>query len=133
MSIQIQALAKQYTGASLAKLVETHVKRLKAHQLSDAIQETYLKFPEAFRPAADEFSLNYSQAWMGPKMVSGDLGEMFLQAVGFGKEFAEKRGINLDEEQAFELFNLTVMRVAHFAHNNPNFRKSIGIKKGWFS
>lgn len=132
--MDVQALAHQFQGTSLAKLVEKHVRSSSEDQLSAAIQGTYGKFPEQFRPAADTFSLSYAQQyWFGPQMASADLSELFLAALQDGKDFAAEQGITLSDEQAFDLFNLAVMRVAHFAHSRPEFRKQIGLKKGWFS
>jgi len=39
----------------------------------------------------------------------------------------------LDDDQVFDMFNLIVMRVSFFAHSKPDFRKMLGIKKGWLS
>lgn len=132
--MDIQTLAKQFQGASLAKLVEKQIRSSSEDQLLHAIQGTYVKFPEHFRPAADSFSLGYAQrSWFGPQMASADLSELFLAAVQDGKDFASEQGVSLSDEQAFDLFNLAVLRLAHFAHSRPEFRKQIGIKKGWFS
>jgi len=132
--MDVNALSKQFQGASLTKLIEKHVRSSSEDQIVAAIQATYAKFPEKFRPAADSFSLGYAQQhWFGPQMSSKDLSELFLTALKDGKEFAAGQGVLLSDEQAFELFNLAVMRVAHFAHSRPAFRKQIGIKKGWFS
>lgn len=132
--MDVQALAVQYQGASLAKLVEKHLRSLNEDQLLAAIQGTYAKLPEPFRLAADSFSLGYAQqCWFGPQMTSPDLSELFLAALRDGKNFASLQGVTLSDDQAFELFNLAVMRVAHFAQSRPDFRKQVGIKNGWFS
>ena len=46
---------------------------------------------------------------------------------------AAQSSVSLNDEQVFDVFNLIVMKVSYFAHNDPEFRKSWGIKKGWFS
>lgn len=129
----VKELAQQFQGATLPKLVEKHVKALKLGQLEVAIQEIYLNFPVEFRPAADKFSLSYNQSLMSPEIVSKDLGIVFAQAVEVGEKFAQSQGIDLTDDQKIDLFNLSVMRMAHFAHTRPEFRKMLGIKKGWFS
>src|SRR5688572_19112242 len=100
--MDVQALAHQFRGTSVAKLIEKHVRSSSEDQLLAAIAGTYAELPEQFRPAADSFSLDYAQqAWFGPQMTSADLSELFLAALRDGKSFAADQGVTLSEEQAF--------------------------------
>jgi len=46
---------------------------------------------------------------------------------------ASSEGMELSDEQVFDVFNLMVMRLTAFAHSKQELRKQLGIKKGWFS
>ena len=128
----IQDLASQFQGASLAKPVEKHVRSQNEEQLHAAIQRTYAKFPERFRHPVESFSLEYPQRrWFGPQMTSPTLDIVFMDAIKDGKQYALEHGLDLSDDQALDIFNLCVIRIAHFAHSRPAFRKSIGIKKSW--
>lgn len=75
----------------------------------------------------------YLKAWFGPHIVTADLGEVFSVAVADIKDMASQAGVSLNDEHLFDMFNIMVMRLSHFAHTKPELCKMLGIKKGWFS
>ena len=132
--MNLQELVQQYRGATLPKLVEKQIKSLNEDTLLQAIQATYQHFPIEFRKQVDSFTLAYpGRNWAGPNIVTTDLGDIFSDAIQAIKDMATEAGVSLNDEQIFDVFNLIVMKVSHFAHIDPEFRKSWGIKKGWFS
>ena len=132
--MNLQELVQQYRGATLPKLVEHQMKSLNEDTLMHAIQGTYRHFPIECRPQVDAFTLAYpGKNWAGPNIVTMDLGDIFSDAIQAIKGMATQAGVSLNDEQVFDVFNLIVMRVSYFAHSNPDFRKSLGIKKDWLS
>jgi hypothetical protein len=132
--MNLQELVQQYRGATLPKLVERQMKSLNEDTLMHAIQDTYRHFPIEFRPQVDAFTLAYpDRNWAGPNIVTTDLGDIFSDAIQAIEGMATQAGVSLNDEQVFDVFNLIVMRVSYCAHSNPDFRKMLGIKKGWFS
>lgn len=126
-------LSQQYKGATLPQLVEKQIKSLSEATLVEAIQETYENFPAEHRQAIDSYTMNYLKNWFGPHIVTADLGDVFSEAVDNIRTMSTERGMSLTDELVFDVFNITVMRLSHFAHSRPQFRKQLGIKKGWFS
>lgn len=126
-------LIQQYSGTTLPKLVEMQIKSLNEETLVQAIRGTYEHFPVDFRPQVDAYTMDYLKGWFGPHIVATDLGEVFNVAVTDIKDMATKAGVSLNDEQVFDMFNIMVMRLSHFAHSRPELRKMLCIKKGWFS
>ena len=126
-------LTEQYRGATLPKLIETHVKSLSQESLVQAIRGTYEKLPITFRPQADAYTMAYLKNWLGPHIVTADLADVFAAAVSDIKAAALEARVSLSDDQVLDVFNIMVMRMAHFAHSKPDLRKMLGIKKGWFS
>ncbi|MDO8357112.1 MAG: hypothetical protein Q7U76_12040 [Nitrospirota bacterium] len=132
--MNLQGLAQQYRGTTLPKLVESQIKSLNEDALVHAIRGTYEHFPTEFRLQVDAFTLAYPGInWAGPHIAKTDLGDIFSDAIQAIKDMATQAGVSLNDEQVFDVFNLIVMRVSYFANSNPDFRKSLGIKKDWFS
>ena len=131
--VKLDELEKQYSGTTLPNLVEKQLKSLKEPVLLEAIQGTYSNFPVGFRPLIDAYTQAYLQKWFGPHIVRTDLGELFRVTIGDIKTMASSEGMELSDEQVFDVFNLMVMRLTAFAHSKQELRKQLGIKKGWFS
>lgn len=126
-------LIQQYHGTTLPKLIEKQIKSLKKDVLAEAIQGTYEKFSDEFRPQVDAYTIDYIKNWFGPHIVTIDLGELFNIAVTDIERMTTQAGVVLNEEEVFDVFNIMVMRLSYFAHSNPELRKMLGIKKGWLS
>lgn len=126
-------IVQQYRGTTLPKLVEKQIKSLNEDTLVQAIRGTYEHFPIGFRPRVDAYTMDYLKGWFGPHIVTADLGEVFSVAVTDIRDMAAQAGVSLNDEQVFDMFNIMVMRLSHFAHTKPELRKMLGIKKGWFS
>ena len=131
--MKLEELKLQYRGAKLPQLIQQQIKSLDEATLLKAIQGTYENFSPALRPEIDSYTMNYLKNWFGPRVVTADLGELFDEAVTDIRNMAAQRGVSLNDERVFDVFNLMVMRLSHFAHTRPEFRKQLGIKKGWFS
>lgn len=131
--MNLQEVVEQYRGATLPKLVEKQIKSLNQDTLLQAIQGTYYHYPIEFRKQVDVFTHAYVNNWLVPHIVTKDLGDVFSDATRDIQVLATQSGVSLSDEQVFDVFNLIVMKIAHFAHIDPEFRKSWGIKKGWFS
>lgn len=131
--MDLKQLSEQYQGATLAKLIESQIRAMSEDQLLAAIKGTYDNFPEQFRPVVDSYTLEYPQLhWLGPQIKIADLGGLFGDSIESARALALEHHVALTDDQAFDLFNLSVMRLSYFAHSRPDFRKEIGIKKGWF-
>ena len=131
--MNLEELSRQYRGAKLPQLIEKQIKSLDEPTLLKAIQGTWANFSPELGPQIDSYTMNYVKNWFGPHVVTADLGELFDEAVKDIKNMAAERGVSLSDERVFDIFNLMVMRLSYFAHTKPDFRKMLGVKKGWFS
>ena len=131
--MNLQQLEQQFQGSTLAKLVEHHVRKMSLPQLEAAIQGAYLNFPEEDREIIDSYTLDFpTKWWLNTYFTTRDLSVIFADAIRENKRLSEKLCANYSDDLLFDIFNLTVMRVAHFASSNRGFRKQFGIRKGIF-
>ena len=128
----LQQLALQYRGSTLPKLVQTQIRSQSEERLLMAIKGTFDEFPIAYREPLDQFTQEYLQRWFGPQILDTDLSEIFSQTVQDIKSTAKTHGLSLSDEMVFDVFNLMVMKMSHFASSRSDFRKQLGIKKGLF-
>jgi len=131
--MEFQEIIQQYRGATLPQLIEKQIKSLNESTLDKAIQGTYENFPVEFHPTVDAFTQSYIKNWFGPHILTADLSDVFNQAIQDINTMAIQVGVQLNNDQLFDVFNLAVMRLSFFAHSKPELRKMLGIKKGWFS
>ena len=129
----LDELGQQWKGVSLPQLIQHQIKTLKEERLIDAIQGTYDNFPTEYRSIISDFTLAYAKKWFSPAIKEIDLSDLLTQTINDIKDLARDKGFTLSDDQLFDVFNIMVMRVSHFAHSQPSFRKELGIKKGWFS
>lgn len=131
--MEFQEIIQQYRGATLPQLIEKQIKSMNESTLDKAIQGTYDNLPVEFRKTADTFTQSYIKNWFGPHILNSELSEVFSQAIQDINTIADQVGIQLNNSQLFDVFNLAVMKLSFFAHSKPELRKMLGIKKGWFS
>ena len=131
--LDIKNLTYQYKGSNLASLIEKQIKTMNINVLDSAIQGTYRKFKREHIETVDKYTLDYMENWFGEIAIKEDLGTIFSKCMNDAKRFSEMNELNFNNEDCFNIFNLAVMRVSHFASENKDFRKMLGIKKGWFS
>ena len=127
--MNFEELSKQYRGTTLPKLIENQIKSLSEETLVQAIRGTYEHFPLEFRPQVDAYTMNYLKSWFSPHILTADLGEVFNTTVTDIKDMATQTGASLNDEQVFDMFNIMVMRLSHFAHSKPELRNMLGIKR----
>jgi hypothetical protein len=132
--MDLDVLRDQYRGTTLPKLVEKQIRSFDEATTLKAIQGTFANFPAAHRPDLDTFTQDYlAERWFGPHIVKQDLAVLFSETIRDIQGMSEAKGYAFSSERAFDLFNIMVLKMAWFAHSRPDFRRDLGIKKGWFS
>jgi hypothetical protein len=131
--MHIDQLESQYRGTTLPRLVESHIKKMDQPTRQIAIQAIYANFSHAVGPQVDAFALEYPAKWFNEKLKTRDLGELFKEAIEDIQQKGKGANWGLSDELVFEIFNLMVLRLSYHAYENRGFRKTLGIKKGWFS
>lgn len=131
--MMINELKQQYKGTTLPKLIEHHIKKQSSTEIRNAVMGTYIKLPEVAREGADEYTMDYLANWFDSNIVNEDLSNVFSKAIANIENTSNEQGWNLSESQKVDVFVIMVLRMAFFAHDKPELRKMLGIKKGWFS
>jgi len=126
-------LEDQYHGSTLAKLVKHHMKNQSEEDIVSAVRGTYGRFTEDLRPIIDDFTEKYLELWFDVSIYSQDLGTIFSKTLLDINAWGKESRYALTEEDAFNIFNIMVLKIAHYAHSRSEFRKKIGAKKGIFS
>lgn len=131
--INLNDLINQFKGATLPQLIEKQIKSMNVDVLQNAIQGTYKMFPDGQRSAIEKYSLEYPANWLNPNSIKEDLSIIFMKFLEDIRDFSEIHHYDFSDDDCFNFFNLTVLRMSYFASENKDFRKLLGIKKGWFS
>ena len=129
----LETLAQQYRGTTLPKLVEKQIRSFGEEDLLAAIRGTFHNFPAQLREPLDSFTEEYLRNWFSPHILTTDLSELFSSAIKDVESVAKECAVTLSEEMVFDIFNIMVMKLSYFASSRREFRKQLGIKKGWFS
>lgn len=132
--LNLSQLVQQYHGSTLPMLVQKQIRSMSEAILIQAVRGTFDNFPVEHRPLLDAFTQDYSSTkWFNPSIVTADLGDVFNQTIADIRTMSADNGLALDDDRVFDIFNIMVMKLSHFAYSRPDVRKLLGIKKGWFS
>ena len=130
--MNLREITQQYHGSTLPELVEKQLKSMSEATLLKAIRGTFDNFPNEDRELINTFTENFLENWFDPHILTDDLGDIFSDAVKNIQNITTQTDVLLDDERTFDVFNIMVMKLSHFAHSHPVFRKKMGIKKGRF-
>ena len=133
VDMDIGVLEEQFHGSTLAKLIKHHMKSQSEEEIVNAVRGTYSNFSEEQMPIIDEFTQDYLEKWFDESIYTRDLGELFSNTLSDIQLWVVESNLQISNERAFDIFNILVMKMTHFAHSRPKIRKMIGIKKGLFS
>jgi hypothetical protein len=129
----IDEMKQQYKGTTLPKLIEHHIKKQTEKQLQEAVFETYSNFSDDVAEEIDDYTMDYLKNWFSPDIVSKDLSKVFEEAITSIENISLKKNWMLTEAQKVDVFVIKVLRISFFAASKPEFRKKLGVRKGWFS
>lgn len=135
-TIDIEALARQFSGKKFGELVLEHRRQQPPEQLLAAIQGTMEPMPPGIQPHV-EGMLDRANT-LAPKkdFWADDCGRVLLFICSMIDEELIASGLKADQNTLFGMFNVVVMNFAYSSHRDPRLavfiEKAVG-KRGFFS
>jgi len=125
--INLNELVRQYQGNCLSNLIKKHLKTLDESTLLSAIRETFKNFPKELQEPLNAFTQEYPKAWLINDELNSDLGNLFTKTINDTRQMTIQKGFKFHDDRLFDIFNIMVMKLAHFAHSNSSFLAKLNI------
>lgn len=129
--MNIKKLTQQFHGRKFGELVMHHYANQSATETMDALAGTTILLPKNLQNKIADWIDEVSFVGADPAFWKADCGEVFEQMTEFAISHFEEQGINISDDDAFNLFQIILLNFAYTAHNNPSskafIQKSIGI------
>lgn len=130
--MNLNTMSKQYEGTTLGKLIRHHIDKKSTDDLGLAWVVTIERFESALHDQIDRLTINLAEFVVANNLARNDLSQTFNGLIEIIKGQLSKNGIQLADDQLFDIFNIVVLRLAHSASTRPDLKKKLGIKDGWF-
>jgi hypothetical protein len=119
-------LSKQYKGRKIGELVLYHVKLQPINKINDAISTLHKNIHPSLIETTDKFLYTILYSFSKSKIFwKTDCGETLKIYTNSTKVEAKKFNLEIDDDYAFDVFNLIVLLLAREAYQDPNFKKFI--------
>ncbi|NNE37150.1 MAG: hypothetical protein HKN08_02505 [Gammaproteobacteria bacterium] len=123
--MDLDKIKQQYQGATLAELINSHMKTLYKEILPQVIRGTLIEFEtdqiKRLEPYIDEYINN----WQNPDVLGNDLAEIYEQAIADTRSFIELNNISLSDKRIFDVFHVTTLKLTQQAYHNPKLMELI--------
>lgn len=130
--MNLDAMKRQYKGTTLGKLIKQHIEKQSADDLQRAMVGTWEQFTPAVRPEIDRLTGSLAEFLYAKGKVHEDLSDVFSGLIEIITNQLAIKGIRVTAAQAFDVFNIVVLLLAQGAATQPEIKKKLGIKTGWF-
>jgi hypothetical protein len=130
--MNLDAMRNQYKGTTLGKLIKHHIEKQSADALQRAMVGTWETFDPATRPEIDRLTGSLAEFVFAKGKVHEDLSDVFSGLIEIITTQLSGKGIRLTPAQTFDVFNIIVLLLAHGAATQPEIKKKLGLKTGWF-
>lgn len=130
----LNELKIQYSGRKFGELVLHHLKTQSEVQIKNAIiglkDSVHPKLVDTTEKFLETITFGFAKS---KDFWKTDCGESLMLFINTTKNEAIKNQINVDDDYAFDIFNLIVLTLAQRAQNNNEFMKHIkkSIKSNW--
>jgi hypothetical protein len=123
--VDLLQLEQQYRGKTLAALIEAHTRTMSREILIQAIRGTLIEFEIDLRPQMEKYAELYLQRWLQPELTHADLADLFTRSITDFKMMAEESGLVMDNKRLFDLFHVSVLKLALLAQTDASTRQLI--------
>lgn len=124
--ISLTELQNQFRGRKFGELVLHHISTQEENQRANAIKGIRESINPEFLISVDSFIKTITFGFAKTKEFwKTDCGEALLLYTNSTKAEAKKMNLELNDEQAFDIFNLIVLNLASHAMKNIEFKSFI--------
>lgn len=124
--ISLEELKNQYQGRKFGELILHHIKIQDIKQIDSAVEELNGKIKPELTESTTKFLETIIYGFATTKEFwKTDCGEALVLYTNSTKAEAKKFGLTIDDDYAFDIFNLIVLRLSQQAYNDPDFKSFI--------
>jgi|LSQX01.1.fsa_nt_gb hypothetical protein len=134
--VDLAELKVQFKGKRFCELISHHLSQQNQTNRIQGIQETVALLPEAARSLAEGFIDRWNTRAYDREFWQRDTAEVFEEIIENARGVLRPLGLAMDDEAAFNLFNVVILSYAYSAYDQPKMRKFMGIAHvgfPWFS
>jgi len=130
-SVDINALAQQFTGSKFGEMVLHHYKNTDLETVIAAMQGTIEELPQDARPVVEPWIDKIGAFGSDPAFWKHDCGISFKIICDTAYLVLDAQGVKVTSDLLLSMFNIIVINFAYSAHKHPQtkafIQKSIGI------
>lgn len=115
-------------GRTYRQLVEHHLKNQVGDERMKAILGTVELLPKPVRPPAEELIDRWNARAYNADFWSRDCADVFDEIAADAEALFESNGLEADDEDVFNVFQVVTMSFAYSAEKEPRFREFAGIE-----
>jgi hypothetical protein len=120
-------LREQYKGSRFHELVQHQLRRQSQERRAHGILGTILRLPESARALAEGFIDRWNARAYDREFWQTDTDAVFDEIIDDARTVLRPLGFAMDDEAAFNLFNIVVLSYAYSAYDQPEMREFMGI------
>jgi uncharacterized membrane protein YhaH (DUF805 family) len=124
--VSLNVLTKQFKGRKFGELILHEINQLSINQINDAISYIYQNVHPVLKETTDQFlfkvTFNLAKSDFFWKM---DCGEALLLYTNLTKSEAKKFNLEVDDDYAYDIFNLIILSLAKKTYQDPKFKEFI--------
>lgn len=132
--ISMENLVNQYTGRKFGELILYHLKLQSYEKIVQGIDELKSNVHPKLKATTEDFLKVIEHKFAKSKLLwATDCGKTLQIYVTSTKTEAKKYGLEVDDDYAFDIFNLIVLTLAARASFDGDFKRFIkkSIRKFW--
>ena len=123
--MDLEKIKQQYRGATLAELINSHMKTLYREILPQVIRGTLIEFETDQVDKLEPYIAEYINNWQNPEVLGSDLAEIYEQTIADMRSFIESNNISLSDKRIFDVFHVTTLKLTQQAYQNPELMELI--------
>lgn len=130
----LEDLAKQYSGRKFGEFVLYHMKLKSYEELTKAVSGLRESIHPKLKETTEEFLITITDRFSSVKRFwTTDCGDTLRIYTNATKAEAKKHGINVDDDYAFDIFNLISLTLALKASIDPTYKRFIkkSVRRFW--
>jgi hypothetical protein len=135
-AINLDEIRTQLKGKPFYRMVEHHLDGKTQDKRIYELQGTIAMLPGKLQKLAEDFIAHWNQRAYNNEFWQTDTSNVFDEIVADAEDVISEAGLHFDDKTLFKMFNIVVLSYAQRAYNQPEIKKSMGLKKNssaWLS
>jgi len=131
-TINLESLAKGFEGKPFYQLIEHHLNRQSQRKRMQGVLGTIDLLPSNAKPLVEMYIDKWNSKAYSKDFWVKDASVVFSEINAETKLLFENSGIEYNDDDVFNMFNIIVLNFAYTAYDQPKMKKFIGISTDKF-